>query len=144
MTGLLQVTSRHCRNKEQAIQVLRRMYEEVHDLDWSRNYVLSLREAKGSRSLHQNRRYWAMLGEIAEFMASKMDGEYHRPEAWHELLKARYLGHETIEYNGETAIYPRSSAKLSTADFGDFMTKVEAWAVLEGVQFDFAEDLRYE
>jgi len=85
-----------------------------------------------TRSSEQNRRYWSLINEIAEKVLP--DGIQYSAKTWHEYFKLKYLG--TIEIklpNGKTVETTASSAGLETADFTDYMTRVEEWASTRNV-----------
>ena len=78
------------------------------------------------RTKDQNKRYWAIVGELAEQV--KMVNQYYRPEAWHEYFKRRFIGVLDLPNGGCVGM---SSADLDVEKFGVFMTQVEAYAVDE-------------
>ena len=85
------------------------------------------------RTKPQNRRYWGK-GVLAQIAAqATVNGRLYAAETWHEQFKRQFIG--VIELpNGE--VQGMSSADLSTADFCDFCTQVEAYASTElGVVF---------
>ena len=86
-----------------------------------------------TRSKPQNARYWGkgVLAQIAE--QATVGGRLFSAAVWHEQLKQQFIG--VIELpNG--SVVGKSSAKLTTAEFSEFCTKVEAYAASElGVTF---------
>lgn len=92
-----------------------------------------LKLSRRIRTNPQNRRYWGkgVLAQIAE--QARVNGQEFSPEAWHELAKRKFLG--VVELP-DGSLVGKSSANLTTAEFSDFCTKVEAWAATElGVTF---------
>ena len=86
---------------------------------------------KARRNLDQNARYWAVLGEIAA--SAWVGGKQYSAEVWHEALKREFLGVESLP-GGQ--LMARSSAKLTVAEFAEYMNRVEAYAAQElGVEF---------
>ncbi len=73
------------------------------------------------RTPQQNKLYWAILNELAEA------GQYSS-EIWHEYMKRKYLGIVEIEVRGEIVQVGRSTAKLSTKEFVDYVTQVQMFA----------------
>lgn len=112
---------------------LSKFRDQLRDADFTKPWELICRPYKTTRSLEQNKRYWALMGEVAEQMAAHMDGVYHAPESWHEIMKKRFLGYDVMEVEGATYEVPKSSRKLKVDEFADFMTQVEAWAIEQGV-----------
>ena len=96
-------------------------------------YECELKPWKATRSSEQNRRYWSLLTEISEQL--KPDGKHYSPETWHEYMKARLIGKDVVIVDGEPFLVAKTSTTLKTAEFGDYMTQVEAWGVEHGVQF---------
>jgi len=95
------------------------------------DYLLTIAPAKQSRSLQQNKRYWSILGEIAEL---EVEGRKYTAEVWHEYFKGKFIGHEEIALpSGETLVRPVSSTTLDVPAFADYMTQVEAWAAQRGL-----------
>ena len=86
-----------------------------------------------TRTAKQNKRYWGkgVLAQIAEQAA--VNGKLFAAEVWHELMKKKFIG--LIELP-DGSVIGMSSKKLSTAEFSEFCTQVEAYAATElGVVF---------
>lgn len=95
-------------------------------------WVLTVTRRK--RTQKQNRRYWGngVLAQIAA-QATTADGRMHSAENWHEVFKRMFIGVEQLP-NGE--VIGKSSTGLSTVEFSEFCTQVEAFAAAElGVTF---------
>jgi hypothetical protein len=84
------------------------------------------------RSSEANRRYWALLNEIAEKI--KPEGSEYSPNTWHLYFKQKLLGSVDIPMpNGKVVTIPQTTTALDTSQFNDYMGKVEAWAAKRGV-----------
>ena len=85
------------------------------------------------RSQAQNRRYWGQ-GVLAQVAAQAVvGGKLYSAEVWHEQFKRMFIGFDELP-NGQ--IIGKSSTGLTTAEFCDFCTQVEAYAATElGVRF---------
>lgn len=84
------------------------------------------------RSSEANRRYWALLHAIAAKI--KPGGTGYSAETFHIYYKSKFLGCDDVTLpSGKVLTIPRSSADLDTAEFGDFVTQVEADAASRGV-----------
>lgn len=83
-------------------------------------------EHKTKRSTDQNKRYWAILNEIAA--NTWLDGRQFSADAWHEFFKGKFIGYEETPDGRQVGI---STTTLSVADFGDYMTRIEAYAADE-------------
>ena len=72
-----------------------------------------------------------MLAQIAE--QATVNGKLYSAEVWHEQFKRMFIGFDELP-NGQ--IIGKSSTGLTTAEFCDFCTQVEAYAATElGVRF---------
>lgn len=94
-------------------------------------WVLKVERRK--RTAPQNRRYWGggVLAQIAAQAAPH--GKLYAAEVWHELMKRKFIG--VVELP-DGSVIGMSSAKLTTVEFSEFCTKVEAYAATElGVTF---------
>ena len=87
---------------------------------------------KEIRSSEANRRYWALLHEIAEKV--KPEGKEYSAETWHTYFKQKLLGNVEVNMpNGKTIQVPQTTTVLDTSQFHDFATQVEVWANGRGV-----------
>lgn len=96
-------------------------------------YECELKPWKATRSSEQNRRYWSLLTEISEQL--KPDGHEYSPETWHQYLRAKFIGKDTVVVDGDVLFVPKTTTKLKVAEFSDLMTQVEAWGTEHGVRF---------
>lgn len=94
--------------------------------DENRPLAVTVAEHKAKRSVDQNKRYWAILNEIAE--GAWIGGRQFSTEAWHEFFRAKFIGYEETPDGRQIGI---STTTLSVAEFGDYMTRVEAYAAAE-------------
>ena len=81
---------------------------------------------KTKRSIEQNRRYWLILGEIAE--NGWIDGKRFSTESWAEYFKGKFIGFEETPDGRQIGI---STTTLDVAAFADYMTRIEAYAAQE-------------
>lgn len=88
--------------------------------------VIVVDEEKAKRSLDQNARYWALLGQ-----ASQTTGE--ESESLHYACKCRFLGYKEIEIEGQVFRVASSTAKLGTRAFMAYCDQVEAWLFSNGL-----------
>lgn len=87
------------------------------------------------RSNPANARYWLLLHLIADGV--KPEGIQHAPDTWHCYFKQRYIGVDEIRMpNGHELKIPKSSADLDTAEFADYMMKVEQWAMERNIYME--------
>lgn len=100
-------------------------------LQGGHRWVLTV--SKRKRTKPQNRRYWGkgVLAQIAAQAAP--NGRLYSAETWHEQFKRMFIGVEELP-SGE--VIGKSSTALSTVEFSEFCTQVEAYAANElGVTF---------
>ena len=81
-----------------------------------------------TRTTKQNKRYWSrgVLAQIAE--QAVVNGRQYDAEVWHELMKKKFIGLVELP---DGSVIGQSSAKLTTAQFGEFCAQVEAFAASE-------------
>lgn len=94
-------------------------------------WVLTVTRRK--RTKPQNRRYWGkgVLAQIAE--QAVVDGRLYPAEVWHELFKKKFIGLVELP---DGSFIGKSSRDLTTTQFSEFCTAVEAYAAQElGVTF---------
>jgi hypothetical protein len=98
--------------------------------------VIEFKPESTKRNLQQNKLYWAILRQIEE--QCWVEGKQYSSEVWHEASKRRFIGCVDLPGGGGMAM---SSADLSTAEFAEYVTRVEVWAQTElGVSLvDMAE-----
>lgn len=93
-----------------------------------------VRELVRDRTVAQNRRYWAVITEISEQLW--VGGHRYTKDQLHEEFKKHFIGaDEYVGLDGAVHMVPYSTTKLSTKEFNEYMTQVEAWAVDVGVVF---------
>lgn len=100
-------------------------------LQGSGRWVLTVTRRKRTKA--QNKRYWGQ-GVLAQVAAQAVvNGKQYDAETWHEMFKRLFIGVVELP-NGE--VIGKSSADLTTAEFSEFCTRVEAYAASElGVTF---------
>lgn len=97
-----------------------------------RPLACSVAEHKAKRSANQNNRYWAILREIAD--NAWLGGKQFSTDAWHYFYAGKYIGEEEAP-NGK--LVPISTTSLSTAEFTNYMTQIEAHATSElGIELE--------
>jgi hypothetical protein len=91
------------------------------------------------RSTEANRRYWLLLGRIAEKV--KPEETQYSAETWHTYFKLRFIGGDDIKMpNGKVIVMPKSSAELDKTEFHEYAYLVEEWAGERGVYLDEIAD----
>lgn len=90
----------------------------IKSLDLKTKWGVDVKPYKKNRSLAQNNTMWLWLGLIGDFMGESA-------EDLHDLFKMQFLGYEEKTIAGEPVTRLRSTAKLSTIEFSQYMTKIE-------------------
>ncbi len=91
---------------------------------------LTIASERRNRSLNANAYYW---GVVVEILAEHFG---YSPEELHEALKWKFL--KLHEDTGLVTV--RSTAKLSTKEFGDYIDSVVRWAAQEGCYIPPSEE----
>ena len=85
------------------------------------------------RSLSANNLYFMWLGIMAESFTKRLKESYDKDDM-HYLMRSKFLGTEDIVI-GNTVIEAqlKSTAKMESAPFCEYMTKCEVWAIGHGI-----------
>ena len=100
-------------------------------LQGGKRWVLTISLRKRTKA--QNRRYWGngVLKQIAD--QATVNGRLYSAETWHELMKKKFIGLVELP---DGSVIGQSSRDLSTTQFSEFCSQVEAYAATElGVVF---------
>ena len=90
------------------------------------------------RSTDANRRYWALLSEIANDIRPR--DQSYSSDTWHRYFCQRFLGADEVRVpNEKTLIVPHGSSDLDVQEFNDFMMQVEEFAGRHGVYLEMLE-----
>ncbi len=96
-----------------------------------------------TRTIEQNRLYWAILREISE--QHSIEGVKYRASAWHEMLKKGLLPFkiEKLPNSTETKVY-KSTAKLNKEEFSNYIQEIEQYCRSENINIDhLLEEMPY-
>jgi len=120
-------------NAQQAHVAIAGLWEQIKPmLLQGRQYRLECKEAK--RSLPQNARMWAMLGEVA----AQVDwhGQKLAAEEWKDVFTASLKRQKVVPgLDGGFVVLGSSTSKMSKAEMGEMMDLVEAFGIQQGVKF---------
>lgn len=86
-----------------------------------------IQNAKSARSIRQNSLIHALFGDISIEAASVGSGEFFTPAQWKEFFKAQFLEQNTIMLHGQEVHTPKSTAKLTKKECGEFVTSILFW-----------------
>lgn len=92
------------------------------------------RVTEGTRTLEQNARMWAMLGDVArqvEWYGVKLS-----PEDWKHIFTASLKGQRTAPgIDGGLVVLGRSTSKMSKRELSDLMELVSAFGAEHNVEW---------
>ena len=109
---------------ERAIQFARNNWEAMSQT--KHLLTVEFKPESTKRNLQQNKYYWAVLRQIED--QAWIEGRQYSSEVWHEAAKRRFIGCIDLPTGGTMAM---SSTGLSTAEFAEYVTRVEVWAQQE-------------
>ena len=84
---------------------------------------VTVAQYKASRNDEQNRKYWAMLADIAE--SAWVAGKQYSKEQWHMEFASEFIGWDELP-SGKYV--PLSTTKLTVAEFSDYLEKIIHYA----------------
>ena len=116
-------------------EVKQRCMEHIQALDGV--YRVTIEPYKKDRSKAQNSLMWMWLGIIANDTGNS-------PESLHEIFKMKFLGTEKINSLGYSIEIPKSTTKLTTQEFTDYLDKIEGLALSIDIRLPHPADLYYE
>ena len=92
-----------------------------------RPFEIVIRPHKTKRSLDQNSYYWVRIAEITMHVGQGS-------EEVHEYMKDEFLLPIVVDMLTHSKTVSGSTTKLSPAEMAEYTTKVEAWAVNNGIR----------
>ena len=101
------------------------------NLDPTKLYDVSIREHKDSRSIQQNKMYWALVTELGSFLG-------YNTEEMHAMLAYKYLSYKQEMLGDEMVIVP-STTKLNIKQFAEYYDKVCQFAYTLGFKLDLEQ-----
>ena len=98
------------------------------DLDPTKFYDITIKEHKDSRSIQQNKMYWALITELGSFLG-------YNTEEMHQMMAYKYLSYKNELLGDEVVVVP-STTKLRIKEFNEYYDKVEKFAYTLGFKLD--------
>lgn len=89
---------------------------------------------KKKRSNPQNRLYFANIRILAHHFG-------YPDEEMHEILAGKFLGYKEIEFRGELRVIRISTTSLTKEEFSEYLNKVLALGMNEGLKMILPDDL---
>ncbi len=100
-------------------------------------WEISITKYKKNRSLQQSRLYWLWLNVIAEETGNNADD-------LHEIFKFKFLGSETVTAFGYKIERPKSTTKLTTVEFTNYLDEIDALMLSINIRLPKPDDLYFE
>jgi len=104
------------------------LYKQIDSLDTTIKHSVEIKPYKSKRSHEQNARYWALVTGLGKHIGYTADET-------HDILRFKFL-RNAIEVNGESLPLLRTTTKLTTAEFTDYMDAVERFGHEIGYFFE--------
>ncbi len=127
---------------------LTRVFDYIRGLDLRRAHSIEVKEYRKNRSLAQNRLMWMWINEIAAHCGYNPEEtcqaiEIPTPDDIHEMFKQRLLGTVRREILGDAYQVARSTTQLTTAEFTDYLSRIEQAARILQIVLTKPDDYNY-
>ena len=107
-------------------------------------FEADIKECKANRSLAQNRLLWLFLGQLSKDY-NLTRGKQHSPETWNVYFKSQFLDSEIVEIRGEVIKKVKSTTKLNTKTFTDYLERIDFYCADElGIKLQHPDDMYWE
>jgi|TARA_B110000208_G_scaffold186388_1_gene242890 hypothetical protein len=101
------------------------------NLDPAKFYDVEVEEHKDSRSIQQNKRYWALVTEMSSYLG-------HTTDEVHDLMRYKFLSFKELVGNEEITRVP-STTGLKIKAFNEYCNQVEQFAYGLGFRLDLEQ-----
>lgn len=105
-------------------------------LNLSKPWSVEIKEFRKNRSNSQNSLYWKWLSEIEQETGNSRDD-------LHEIFKRMFLGTETKTLMGKNVEVTRSTTRLNTKEFTEYLNSIEHYMADMGITLSHPDDYRY-
>jgi len=102
------------------------------------------------RSIEQNKKMWAMLGEIASQKKHPISNKRHPEEEWKILFMDELNSHDERKFlpslDGQRCVplADHRTSRLSAERMAELITCIQAWGDQHGVKFSNEQGLTWE
>jgi hypothetical protein len=93
----------------------------VMDKPWE----MEVKPYKKNRSLLQNKLYRLQLAHLEK------EGPGYTADEWHIIFANKFLDPVIVTYGDETYEVRKSTTKLNTKEFTDYLNKIDRWCIME-------------
>lgn len=118
------------RYKVTSEEELEHVRKQIGELDLSKAWEIEVKPFAFNRSVQQNKKYWALIGELGSYLGYDV-GEMH------ELMKYKFLSYKQEMLGDEMVVIP-STSKLTVKEFVEYLNKVERFAIDLGFTLDLS------
>ena len=120
--------------KQHILEMMCKKFFSENDIERA---VVTIKADKATRSDKQNRLYWEWVNLIGKELGYKKDET-------HVLLRDKFLGYnEYKSKKGEDIRELRSTTKLNTTEFKDYLEQIDYLVADYGIVLPHPEDLYY-
>jgi len=123
----------HIRNEIDRIKILTIIQALKENIHW----IVDIKKYRSRRTLPQNSLYWVFIACISSETGNDKD-------ALHDYFREKFLGWEEYEAFGEAKKRLRSTTKLTTKEFKNYLESIHADMATEGINLLFPEDRYFE
>lgn len=96
----------------------------ISNLSPDKRWIITVKQAKKTRTLSQNRLNWKWINEIADLISKDTGMD---DDEIHAFFKEKFLPGKVVTINNETAVY-KTTTKLTTAEMSEYMDKIYVFA----------------
>lgn len=131
--GIMSKLSLALYNPQQAKPLLTELWQWVKAQTLA-GHKVQISAKTETRSLAQNRRLWAMLGEISQQVV--WHGRKLSADDWKHVLSASLKKQDAVPgIDGGFVVLGLSTSKMTVAEMNDLQTLMEAFGAQQGVKF---------
>ena len=110
----------------------------INALNMDKPWQMECKPYKKNRSLSQNKLYFMWMKVIGDSIG-------YTSEEMHAIMADKFLTTEFVEYGGNKIKRDKSTSRLNTKEFTEYLEKIDRWAAGEmGIVLPSPEDLIYE
>lgn len=116
--------------------VFNNLIKYIKELDFSKKWVVEIKEHKTTRSKEQNALYWKWITCFGDHLG------YTKDEI-HAVLTEEYLPPIVIDFHGQVITRRESTTNLSVKRFTGYLQKIEYLSGELGVNLPVRDDMYY-
>jgi hypothetical protein len=91
-------------------------------------FEVCIRQKKSRRSIDQNSLHWKRL-DVLRLHIADSTGQIFSAEELHEFFKTKLLPVHLVEIGGESVKVRRTTTKMSTKEFSEFMDAIDRYCI---------------